>query len=212
MKYLQFHVVGFVGAPWSGRSTAADLFAELFNDRAGQPSLARIAFSDAPVRGLMAMLQPLGLKPDHFLDPEKYRAELWTEPETGKVVTPFTLYDSLRHEWGPGVDKALWLAVLEMTLRAHMEMAQVEGAELAGAVIPDVETEEEAELVRAYGGTVVEIRASDAVREKRVGGRLPEHEWVGGDISIDNNGTIDDLRTSLALNMARIITPSERMA
>jgi len=212
MKFSQFHVVGFIGAPWSGRSTAADIFAELHNVAAGRAELVRIAFSDAPMRGLLTMLQPLGLKPQHLTDPEMYRAPLWDNPDTGEVVTPFMLYDSLRYGWGHGVDKALWLAVLEMTLRAHMEMAQQEDAELAGAVIPDVETEEEAELVRAYGGTVVEIRASDEAREKRAGGRLPEHEWVGGDLSIDNNGSLEDLRTSLALNMVRIITPSERVA
>jgi hypothetical protein len=171
-------LIGLTGPARCGTSTAQRIIA----DRYG---LARINLADPLKDALGAML---------MLDERHLEGELKEQPLPWLGKSPRELMQTLGTEWGRDcVTHDLWLRVAEQRL-AHLE--DIEGDAYQGAVIGDVRFPNEADWLRANGGTLIHVYRRDlpGVRD-HVSETGIAH--ARGDRIVTNDGDFDDLEERL---------------
>lgn len=128
-------LVGLTGAAGSGKDTAADYLV-------AHHAWRKVSFAQPLKDGLCAMF---GWSPDQLLDRE------WKErvlPDIGK--SPRQLMQTIGTEWGRElVHPNLWLLLARQNIASKLEYRDV--------VVSDVRFDNEAEMIRSMGGTIVHI-------------------------------------------------------
>ncbi|MGT2507886.1 deoxynucleotide monophosphate kinase family protein [Cupriavidus basilensis] len=160
-------LIGITGRAGTGKDTAA---AHL----RAKHAFRQIAFAD-PLRDML--VAGFGLEPADFQPGRKEEVHA----HVGK--SPRQLLQSLGTEWGRTlVAPDIWVRLAEARIRAQL----VDGGR--GVVVSDVRMENEADMIRKLGGTVIHLHRAGA---RRVAEHTSEH-GIGfghGDIEMFNNGS-----------------------
>ncbi len=136
-------LIGLTGRARSGKSTAAEHLV-------GTYLLEHYAFADPLRDGLMAIFN---------LDPTDFEGDRKEQPLVWLDRSPRQLMQSMGTEWARNtVHPDVWVKLADQNLHY---MTKALGAVL-GFVISDVRFENEAELIRRRGGTVIHISRPDA--------------------------------------------------
>ncbi|WP_339480368.1 deoxynucleotide monophosphate kinase [Pseudomonas sivasensis] len=170
-------LIGLTGRARSGKSTAAEHLV-------GTYLLEHYAFADPLRDGLMAIFN---------LDPTDFEGDRKEQPLAWLERSPRQLMQSMGTEWARNtVHPDVWVKLAEQNLDY---MTKALGAVL-GFVISDVRFENEADLIRRRGGTIVHISRADA---QAVNPHVSEAGVAGtkDDLLMFNNGTIEEFLRSL---------------
>lgn len=165
-------LIGLTGPAGCGKTTAATHLVE-------DHGFVRMKFAQA----LKDMLRAMGLTERQIEGDEKDIGI----PHLG--VTPRYLMQTLGTEWGRKcIDGDFWVSVLEPQVREALDQG-------VSVVIDDVRFDNEAEMIRRLGGTVVFVTGR--------GGIDGSHDSEAGvsrglfDVTVDNGGTVGDLTSVL---------------
>lgn len=170
-------LIGLTGRARSGKSTAAEHLV-------GTYLLEHYAFADPLRDGLMAIFN---------LDPSDFEGDRKEQPLAWLDRSPRQLMQSMGTEWARNtVHPDVWVKLAEQNLDY---MTKALGAVL-GFVVSDVRFENEAELIRRRGGTIVHISRADA---QAVNPHVSEAGVAGNkdDLLMLNNGTVEEFLRSL---------------
>lgn len=170
-------LIGLTGRARSGKTTAAEHLARTY-------LLEQYAFADPLRDGLMAIFN---------LDPTDFEGDRKEQPLGWLDCSPRQLMQSMGTEWARNtVHPDVWVKLAEQNLDY---MTQALGAVL-GFVISDVRFENEADLIRRRGGTVVHIFRPDA---QAVNPHISEAGVAAqkDDLTLTNYGTVEELLRSL---------------
>ncbi|WLH69890.1 deoxynucleotide monophosphate kinase [Pseudomonas sp. FP2309] len=170
-------LIGLTGSARSGKSTAAEHLV-------GTYLLEHYAFADPLRDGLMAIFN---------LDPTDFEGDRKEQPLAWLERSPRQLMQSMGTEWARNtVHPDVWVKLAEQNLDY---MTKALGAVL-GFVVSDVRFENEADLIRRRGGTIVHISRADA---QAVNPHVSEAGVAGtkDDLLMFNNGTIEEFLRSL---------------
>ena len=170
-------LIGLTGRARSGKTTAAEHLAQTY-------LLEQYAFADPLRDGLMAIFN---------LDPTDFEGDRKEQPLGWLDCSPRQLMQSMGTEWARNtVHPDVWVKLAEQNLDY---MTQALGAVL-GFVISDVRFENEADLIRRRGGTVVHIFRPDA---QAVNPHISEAGVAAqkDDLTLTNYGTVEELLRSL---------------
>ncbi|MBB3192079.1 deoxynucleotide monophosphate kinase [Halomonas cerina] len=179
-------LIGLAGPARCGKSTAQRIIA----DRYG---LARLNFADPLKDALGAMLD---------LDDRHLNGELKEEPLAWLGKSPRELMQTLGTEWGRDqVAQDFWVRVAQQRLA---QLEDIEGDAYQGAVISDVRFPQEAEWLRAHGGTLIHLYrpGTEPVRSHRSEAGIP---LARQDRVVTNGGDLDELNARLTLTIDEII-------
>lgn len=165
-------IVGITGKAGSGKDTAADYLVENHN-------FVKVSFAAPLKEGLRAMFN---WDKTLLLDRD------WKErllPDIGK--SPRELMQTIGTEWGRElVHKDLWLMLAKQRIEASEK----------DVVISDLRFDNEADLIRSLGGSVIHLsrpqttEVAEHISERRV-------TIVEGDLAVLNDGTTTDLYRSV---------------
>ena len=170
-------LIGLTGRARSGKTTAAEHLARTY-------LLEQYAFADPLRDGLMAIFN---------LDPTDFEGDRKEQPLGWLDCSPRQLMQSMGTEWARStVHPDVWVKLAEQNLDY---MSQALGAVL-GFVISDVRFENEADLIRRRGGTVVHIFRPDA---QSVNPHISEAGVAAqkDDLTLTNYGTVEEFLRSL---------------
>ena len=170
-------LIGLTGRARSGKSTAAEHLV-------GTYMLEHYAFADPLRDGLMAIFN---------LDPSDFEGDRKEQPLAWLDRSPRQLMQSMGTEWARNtVHPDVWVKLAEQNLDY---MTKALGAVL-GFVVSDVRFENEADLIRRRGGTIVHISRADA---QAVNPHGSEAGVAGNkdDLLMLNNGTVEEFLRSL---------------
>ncbi|WP_308583439.1 deoxynucleotide monophosphate kinase [uncultured Pseudomonas sp.] len=170
-------LIGLTGKARSGKSTAAEHLV-------GTYLLEKYAFADPLRDGLMAIFN---LDPTYFEGDRKEQPLVWLDR------SPRQLMQSMGTEWARNtVHPDVWVKLAEQNLDY---MTRALGAVL-GFVVSDVRFENEADLIRQRGGTVIHISRKDA---QAVNPHISEDGVIvrQDDLILRNNGTVEEFLRSL---------------
>lgn len=170
-------LIGLTGRARSGKSTAAEHLV-------GTYLLEHYAFADPLRDGLMAIFN---------LDPTDFEGDRKEQPLAWLERSPRQLMQSMGTEWARNtVHPDVWVKLAEQNLDY---MTKALGAVL-GFVVSDVRFENEADLIRRRGGTIIHICRADA---QAVNPHVSEAGVVGNkdDLLMFNNGTVEEFLRSL---------------
>lgn len=170
-------LIGLTGRARSGKSTAAEHLV-------GTYLLEHYAFADPLRDGLMAIFN---------LDPTDFEGHRKEQPLAWLDRSPRQLMQSLGTDWARNtVHPDVWVKLAEQNLDY---MTKALGAVL-GFVVSDVRFENEADLIRRRGGTIIHIFRADA---KAVNPHVSESGVAGNkdDLVMFNNGTVEEFLRSL---------------
>jgi hypothetical protein len=168
-------LIGLTGAAGSGKDAAADYLV-------AQHAWRKVSFAQPLKDGLCAMF---GWSPDEMNDRE------WKErmlPDIGK--SPRQLMQTIGTEWGREMVRPdLWLILARDRITNHINCG-------ADVVVSDVRFDNEAEMIRGMGGTIVHISrasiASVSAHVSEVGVAI-----LPADIRLSNNGDIASLYAAM---------------
>lgn len=170
-------LIGLTGRARSGKSTAA-------KHLVGTYLLEHYAFADPLRDGLMAIFN---------LDPTDFEGDRKEQPLAWLDRSPRQLMQSMGTEWARNtVHPDVWVKLAEQNLDY---MTKALGAVL-GFVVSDVRFENEADLIRRRGGTVIHIVRPDA---QAVNPHISEAGVVANeaDLTLTNYGTVEEFLRSL---------------
>ncbi|RQO51516.1 deoxynucleotide monophosphate kinase [Pseudomonas sp. KBW05] len=170
-------LIGLTGRARSGKSTAAEHLV-------GTYLLEHYAFADPLRDGLMAIFN---------LDPSDFEGDRKEQPLAWLGRSPRQLMQSMGTEWARNtVHPDIWVKLAEQNLDY---MTKALGAVL-GFVVSDVRFENEADLIRRRGGTIIHIGRNDA---QAVNPHISEAGVAvrQDDLILRNNGTVDEFLRSL---------------
>ena len=170
-------LIGLTGRARSGKSTAAEHLV-------GTYLLEHYAFADPLRDGLMAIFN---------LDPTDFEGDRKEQPLAWLDRSPRQLMQSMGTEWARNtVHPDVWVKLAEQNLDY---MTKALGAVL-GFVISDVRFENEADLIRRRGGTVIHIFRPDApaVNPHASEAGVAAHK---DDLTLTNYGTVEEFLRSL---------------
>lgn len=170
-------LIGLTGRARSGKSTAAEHLV-------GTYLLEHYAFADPLRDGLMAIFN---------LDPTDFEGDRKEQPLAWLDRSPRQLMQSMGTEWARNtVHPDVWVKLAEQNLDY---MTKALGAVL-GFVVSDVRFENEADLIRRRGGTVIHIFRPDA---QAVNPHVSEAGVAADkdDLTLTNYGTVDEFLRSL---------------
>lgn len=170
-------LIGLTGHARTGKTTAAEHLV-------GTYLLEHYAFADPLRDGLMAIFN---------LDPSDFEGDRKEQPLAWLGRSPRQLMQSMGTEWARNtVHPDVWVKLAEQNLDY---MTKALGAVL-GFVVSDVRFENEAELIRRRGGTIVHISRDDA---QAVNPHVSEAGVTGNkdDLLMFNNGTVEEFLRSL---------------
>lgn len=109
------------------------------------------------------------------------------------------LLQYLGTEWGRGIDQEIWLKVWT---RDYLELRERRPDALI--VVDDVRFDNEAQLIRSFGGRVVQVMADAGARARRLNQDVPSHASENGvspdliDWRVNNNFSWQDLEGAVA--------------
>ena len=170
-------LIGLTGRARSGKSTAAEHLARTY-------LLEQYAFADPLRDGLMAIFN---------LDPTDFEGDRKEQPLGWLDRSPRQLMQSMGTEWArKTVHPDVWVKLAEQNLDY---MSKALGAVL-GFVVSDVRFENEADLIRRRGGTVIHILRPNALAVN------PHISEAGiatnpADLTLPNYGTVEGFLRSL---------------
>jgi hypothetical protein len=170
-------LIGLTGRARSGKTTAAEHLV-------GTYLLEHYAFADPLRDGLMAIFN---------LDPSDFEGDRKEQPLAWLDSSPRQLMQSMGTEWARNtIHPDVWVKLAEQNLDY---MTKALGAVL-GFVVSDVRFENEADLIRRRGGTIVHISRADA---QAVNPHVSEAGVTGNkdDLLMFNNGTVEEFLRSL---------------
>lgn len=167
-------LIGLAGPARSGKSTAADHLVR-------NHLLEHYAFADPLRSGLMEIFN---------LDPEDFEGVKKEQPVEWLGRSPRELMQSMGTEWARQmVHPDVWVKLAEQNLN-YLENSL---SAVVGFVVSDVRFENEAELIRKRGGTVIHIIRPDAPavnpHSSEAGIQAKQH-----DLTICNIGDREQLR------------------
>lgn len=164
-------LIGLHGLPRSGKDSIANILHTSHGFR-------RISFAD-PLKEAAALLLGRELGQAHGIGYDREQVM----PEWGFSMRWFLqrfgtecLRDQIREDF--------WIK------RAEIELDKTSAL---GVVFSDVRFPNEVEFIRRRGGTLVEVRRSGVAGSTHV-----SDQHIDCDLSVDNNGTLDDLRFVVA--------------
>ncbi|MDZ4305603.1 deoxynucleotide monophosphate kinase [Pseudomonas sp. WS 5413] len=170
-------LIGLTGRARSGKTTAAEHLARTY-------LLEQYAFADPLRDGLMAIFN---------LDPTDFEGDRKEQPLGWLDCSPRQLMQSMGTEWARNtVHPDVWVKLAEQNLEY---MTKALGAVL-GFVVSDVRFENEADLIRRRGGTVIHILRPNALA---VNPHISEAGIAANsaDFTLPNYGTVEDFLRSL---------------
>ena len=170
-------LIGLTGHARSGKTTAAQHLARTY-------LLEQYAFADPLRDGLMAIFN---------LDPTDFEGDRKEQPLGWLDCSPRQLMQSMGTEWARNtVHPDVWVKLAEQNLEY---MTKALGAVL-GFVVSDVRFENEADLIRRRGGTVIHILRPNA---QAVNPHISEAGIAANsaDLTLPNYGTVEDFLRSL---------------
>ena len=170
-------LIGLTGRARSGKTTAAEHLARTY-------LLEQYAFADPLRDGLMAIFN---LDPTDFEGDRKEQTLGWLD------CSPRQLMQSMGTEWARNtVHPDVWVKLAEQNLEY---MTKALGAVL-GFVVSDVRFENEADLIRRRGGTVIHILRPNALA---VNPHISEAGIAANsaDLTLPNSGTVEGFLRSL---------------
>ena len=170
-------LIGLTGRARSGKTTAAEHLARTY-------LLEQYAFADPLRDGLMAIFN---------LDPTDFEGDRKEQPLGWLDCSPRQLMQSMGTEWARNtVHPDVWVKLAEQNLEY---MTKALGAVL-GFVVSDVRFENEADLIRRRGGTVIHILRPDALA---VNPHISEAGIAANsaDLTLPNYGTVEGFLRSL---------------
>ncbi|MBJ2267865.1 deoxynucleotide monophosphate kinase [Pseudomonas sp. MF6772] len=170
-------LIGLTGRARSGKTTAAEHLARTY-------LLEQYAFADPLRDGLMAIFN---------LDPTDFEGDRKEQPLGWLDCSPRQLMQSMGTEWARNtVHPDVWVKLAEQNLEY---MTKAMGAVL-GFVVSDVRFENEAELIRRRGGTVIHILRPNALA---VNPHISEAGIAANsaDLTLPNYGTVESFLRSL---------------
>lgn len=171
----RFRLVGIAGRAGSGKNTLGGMI----------PGAVVVQLADPIYAGLATML---GV-PEALLRHRQFKEQ----PIGWLGKSPRQLLQTLGTEWGrDGVASDLWIGIA----RRRIEALRDAGA--AVVVIADVRFENEADMIRADGGQVWHVRRAAATATPADHSSETGVAMRDGDVTIDNDGTLDDLRHAVA--------------
>ena len=176
-------IIAFAGKAGSGKDTAADTLCTEFG-------YTRCSFAASLKDAIAAIFNwPRNLLEGDTPESREWREreDAWWSARLGKPITPRGMLQIWGTELGRGFHSEMWIASLERKLSAGAAAA-------AKIVITDCRFDNEAEMIRRLGGTIVHIErdtgASAATKHVSEAG-LTRHP---DDIIIQNTGTIEKFR------------------
>ena len=170
-------LIGLTGRARSGKTTAAEHLARTY-------LLEQYAFADPLRDGLMAIFN---------LDPTDFEGDRKEQPLGWLDRSPRQLMQSMGTEWARNtVHPDVWVKLAEQNLEY---MTKALGAVL-GFVVSDVRFENEADLIRRRGGTVIHILRPNALA---VNPHISEAGIAANsaDLTLPNYGTVESFLRSL---------------
>lgn len=170
-------LIGLTGRARSGKTTAAEHLARTY-------LLEQYAFADPLRDGLMAIFN---------LDPTDFEGDRKEQPLGWLDCSPRQLMQSMGTEWARNtVHPDVWVKLAEQNLEY---MTKALGAVL-GFVVSDVRFENEADLIRRRGGTVIHILRPNALA---VNPHISEAGITANsaDLTLPNYGTVEGFLRSL---------------
>ena len=170
-------LIGLTGPARSGKSTAAEHLV-------GTYLLEHYAFADPLRDGLMAIFN---------LDPTDFEGDRKEQPLAWLERSPRQLMQSMGTEWARNtVHPDVWVKLAEQNLEY---MTKALGAVL-GIIVSDVRFENEADLIRRRGGTVIHILRPNALA---VNPHISEAGIAANsaDLTLPNYGTVEGFLRSL---------------
>lgn len=179
-------IIGLIGFINSGKGTVGDLLVK-------EHGYQKFAFADALKDAVSVIFQW-----DRYLlegDTDVSRAfrervDVWWSHKLGYEVTPRLILQKMGTEACRNViADNIWIAALESRL-ANQEKV----------VVADVRFPNEIDFIHSIGGKIVRVkRGEDPSYEERSKMHVSETAWynIFPDVTIDNNGTMDDLRHSI---------------
>ncbi|MDN5399336.1 MAG: deoxynucleotide monophosphate kinase [Pseudomonas sp.] len=170
-------LIGLTGRARSGKTTAAEHLAQTY-------LLEQYAFADPLRDGLMAIFN---------LDPTDFEGDRKEQPLGWLDCSPRQLMQSMGTEWARNtVHPNVWVKLAEQNLEY---MTKALGAVL-GFVVSDVRFENEADLIRRRGGTVIHILRPNALA---VNPHISEAGIAANsaDLTLPNYGTVEGFLRSL---------------
>lgn len=188
-------LIGLTGRARSGKTTAAEHLARTY-------LLEQYAFADPLRDGLMAIFN---------LDPTDFESDRKEQPLGWLDCSPRQLMQSMGTEWARNtVHPDVWVKLAEQNLDY---MSNALGAVL-GFVVSDVRFENEADLIRRRGGTVIHILRPNALA---VNPHISEAGIAANpaDLTLPNYGTVEGFLRSLDevfLTVRRLQQQSEHIS
>lgn len=194
------HLVGICGPARAGKDTLAHLMTQCLQDATNEDFanwvIAQESFA-APIKSMIAMLldfsgygsvmNPESLAP--YIDGDLKEEEL---DKIGK--SPRQLMQTLGTEWGRGlVNENIWIDNMEGRIGNYQE-AKKHGYQGAFVFITDVRFDNEAEMIKNNGGTIVRVttdRETDDVTSHASESGVSE---CMVDSLIENNGDMDEYK------------------
>jgi hypothetical protein len=159
-------VVALTGLAGSGKSTLADYLIE-------RHGYIRVKFAGP----LKDMVRALGLSEDHI---EGSLKEVPTPLLQGR--TPRYAMQTLGTEWGRAISPDLWTGLWQRTANDVLDNG-------GRVVVDDCRFDNEADVVRAVGGVVIQLRGRGGIA-----GSHASEAGVDADVVLRNEGTIADLQ------------------
>ena len=179
-------IIGIVGYIGSGKGTVGNILVNDFG-------YYQFAFADALKDATAAIFMwPRGLLEGDSEASRKWREQVdpWWSERFGYEVTPRLILQKMGTEaCRHGISDNIWITALEKRIAGYEDV-----------VISDVRFPNEIDFVRSAGGIIVRVkRGEDPSIEERAKMHISETAWndTVPDVTIENEGTIDDLREKL---------------
>lgn len=166
-------VVAFTGRAGSGKTTAADQLVKR--------GWARVKFAD-PLKDMMrALLAASGMPADEI--ERRIEGDLKEQPEPIlRGRSPRYAMQTIGTEWGRDlICGDMWTGIAQARIQAHLQAGQ-------SVVIDDCRFDNEADVVRALGGLIVELQARGGIA-----GTHQSERGVTADIVHQNDGSLAEL-------------------
>lgn len=181
-------LVGLAGSMGTGKSTISS---HLRLEHGWQS----LAFADPLKNGLCAMFD---------ITREQLEQQKRAGHEIVPGVTARKAMQTLGTEWGRELNQDIWV----LALRKQINKLTL-WSDLPGIVVDDVRMENEAALIREYGGVVIHVRNGDA--NAAGDAHLSEQclHIADNDLTIDNSGSLSDLYAIVERKL-RIVIARER--
>lgn len=184
-------LIGFTGRAGSGKTTAATWVLRNHN------MVVPVPFA-APIKAMATAMLKTSLRKDEASQAASYTSDPVMKetpiPSLGNL-TARRIMQTLGTEWGRNTlhpDLWIWIAAGKIERLLGSTFKNTDKVPIK-VVIDDLRFANEAEMVRAYGGVVVEIVRPDSEKPAEIAAHESEALDFEPDLRIFNTGSVDDL-------------------